>query len=84
MFRLKEAAQSHLDRVTTDVVTGEYVSPRSSAVTFGTVAAEWLDGKGARKPKTVAGYESLLDNLVLPRWRDTNSKTSPTPMSSAG
>lgn len=44
--------------------------PRSSAVTFGTVAAEWLDGKAAKKPKTVAGYKSLLDNLILPRWRD--------------
>jgi integrase len=33
-----------------------------------------LDGKGGRKPKTVAGYESLLDNLILPRWRDTKLK----------
>jgi integrase len=71
VFRLKETAQSHLDKVTADVVKGDYVSPRSSAVTFDTVAAEWLEGKATKKPKTVAGYESLLDNLILPRWRDT-------------
>jgi integrase len=71
VFRLKESAQGHLDKVTADVVKGEYVSPRSSQVTFGVVAAEWLDAKAARKPKTVAGYESLLNNLILPRWRDT-------------
>ncbi len=74
VFRLKDAAQSHLDKVTADVVTGEYVSPRHSRVTFGTVAAEWRDGKAARKPKTVAGYRSLLDNLILPRWEDTALK----------
>jgi integrase len=27
-----------------------------------------------RKPKTVAGYESLLDNLILPRWGETMLK----------
>ena len=74
VFKLKDAAQAHLDQVTADVVKGEYVSPRSSAVTFGVVAGEWLEGKGARKPKTVAGYESLLDNLILPKWRDTKLK----------
>jgi site-specific recombinase XerD len=43
-------------------------------VTFGVIAGEWLEGKGARKPKTVAGYESLLDNLILPRWGETKLK----------
>jgi integrase len=70
VFRLKEAAQAHLDKVTADVVKGEYISPRASAITFGEVAKEWIEAKQARKPKTVAGYVSLLDNLVLPKWRD--------------
>lgn len=75
VFRLKDDAQAHLDQVTADVVRGDYVSPRSSAVAFGVVAAEWLAGKATKnKPKTVAGYESLLDNLLLPRWRDTRLK----------
>lgn len=71
VFRLKESAQSHLDQVTADIVKGTtYINPRSSAVTFGEVANEWIEAKQARKPKTVAGYVSLLDNLVLPKWRD--------------
>ncbi|RFZ40884.1 putative prophage phiRv2 integrase [Mycobacterium marinum] len=74
VFRLKEAAQAHLDQVTADVVRGEYVNARNSQVTFGVVAKEWLAGKGTRKPKTVAGYESLLDHLVLPRWRGVKLK----------
>jgi integrase len=74
VFRLKDAAQSHLDKVTADVVRGEYVSPGRSTATFGAVAAQWLDGKAAKKPKTVAGYRSLLDHLVLPRWHDTKLK----------
>jgi integrase len=71
VFQHKDAAQSHLDKVTADVVRGTYVSPRASAVTFGTVASEWLESKAAKAPKTVAGYSSLLDKLILPRWRDT-------------
>jgi integrase len=79
VFQLKDAAQAHLDRVTADVVKGEYVSPRKAAVTFGAMATEWLagkelDGKGGRAPKTVAGYRSLLDKLILPRWEDTKLK----------
>jgi integrase len=73
VFRLKESAQSHLDKMTAEVVTGEYVSPRS-AVTFGVVAAEWLESKAAKKPKTTAGYKSLLDNLILPRWGEAKLK----------
>lgn len=74
VFRLKESAQAHLDKVTADVVRGEYVSPRSSAVTFRAVATEWLEGKGTREPKTVAGYRSLLDKLILPHWGDEKLK----------
>jgi len=73
VFRLKEAAQSHLDKMTADVVKGEYVSPRA-AVTFGVVAGEWLESKAAKKPKTTAGYKSLLDNLIVPRWGETKLK----------
>lgn len=73
VFPHKDAAQAHLDTVTADVVRGTYVSPRN-AVTFGEVAAEWLDGKATRKPKTVAGYKSLLDNLILPQWGETKLK----------
>ena len=74
VFRHKDIAQSYLDKMTADVVKGEYVSPRTSSVTFGVVASEWLESKAAKAPKTVAGYRSLLDKLILPRWRDTKLK----------
>jgi site-specific recombinase XerC len=32
------------------------------------LAKRWLSTKATRSPKTVAGYQSLLDTLVLPRW----------------
>jgi integrase len=73
VFRHKDAAQAHLDKLTADTVAGTYTAP--STVTFGDVAEEWLATKSTRKPKTVAGYRSLLDNLILPRWRDTAVKS---------
>lgn len=44
--------------------------PALSGVTFGAIAERWISTKATRAPKTVAGYRSLLDTLVLPRWRD--------------
>jgi integrase len=74
VFRLKDDTQTHLDAVTADVVKGDYVSPQHSATTFKVAAAEWLAGKAAKKAKTVAGYKSLLDTLILPRWGETKLK----------
>jgi integrase len=68
VFDRKPDAQEHLDGVTADVVKGTYVSPGRAATLFRTVADEWIAGKAARKPKTVAGYRSLLDTLILPKW----------------
>lgn len=52
------------------MVERTYVSPLKSAALFRDLADEWLAGKAARKAKTVAGYRSLLDALILPRWGD--------------
>lgn len=68
-FETKNAAQKFLDGdVTTKVVTGTWVDPDRSGVLFRVVAEKWFATKKLRKPKTVAGYRSLLDNLVLKRW----------------
>ncbi|BBX72354.1 hypothetical protein [Mycobacterium shinjukuense] len=32
------------------------------------MAEQWFATKQHRKPKTVAGYRSLLDTVVLPKW----------------
>ncbi|MBF6195673.1 tyrosine-type recombinase/integrase [Nocardia sp. CDC186] len=68
-FDTKAAAQKFLDSdVTTKVVTGTWVDPDRSGVLFEVVAEKWFATKKFRKPKTVAGYRSLLDTIVLPRW----------------
>ncbi|WP_280266684.1 tyrosine-type recombinase/integrase [Nocardia wallacei] len=69
LFGNKIAAQRFLDGdVTTKVVTGTWVDPDRSGVLFEVVAEKWFATKEGRKPKTVAGYRSLLDTVVLPRW----------------
>lgn len=70
-FDRKAEAQRHISDVTASLSTGTYADPKRSAVTFGTVAEPWFDSKSGLKPKTRAGYRSLLDVVVLPRWGDT-------------
>lgn len=74
VFERRPDAQAHLDGLTADVRRGEYVDPHKSAETFGSVAAQWFATKGHRKPKTVAGYRSILDTLVLPKWGEVPLK----------
>lgn len=74
VFTRKPDAQAHLNKLTADVQRGEYVDPKKSAETFGSVAEQWYLTKQHRKPKTVAGYRSLLDTLVLPRWENVALK----------
>ncbi len=74
VFERRPDAQAYLDGLTANVQRGEYVDPRKSAETFGSVAAQWFATKGHRKPKTVAGYRSILDTLVLPKWGEVPLK----------
>jgi integrase len=71
-FDRKVNAQRHMTGVTTAIATGTYADPRRSVVTFGTVAETWIKAKEAAKraPKTVAGYQSLLETLILPKWEN--------------
>ena len=69
-FGRKVDAQSWLDKQISDQVTGTWTDPALSSVTFGTMAERWLSTKATRSAKTVAGYRSLLDTVVLPRWKD--------------
>ncbi len=69
-FGTKAAAQTWLNKQISDQVTGTWTDPKLSGETFGTLAERWYGTKAARSPKTVAGYRSILDTIVLPRWRD--------------
>lgn len=69
-FGRKVDAQEWLNKQVSDQVTGAWTDPKLSSQTFGTLAERWFATKATRAPKTVAGYRSLLDVVVLPRWRD--------------
>lgn len=64
VFDRKPDAQKHLNKVLLEISSGDTPSKES----FGTVAEMWFLTKSHRKPKTIAGYRSLLDTVVLPRW----------------
>ena len=69
-FARKVDANKWLEQRVSDQVTGTWTDPELAAQTFGAVAEKWIATKAARKPKTVAGYRSLLDTVILPRWAD--------------
>lgn len=71
-FAKKTDAERHLRGVVADLETGTYADPQRSAVTFSTIAKSWISTKRAanRAPKTIAGYEGLLDVVILPKWGD--------------
>lgn len=71
-FANKSDAQARVDAIKTQHNTGTYADPQRSAATFGSIAEPWLSGKQAanKAPKTVAGYDGLLDVVILPKWRD--------------
>jgi integrase len=67
-FARKAEAQVHVSQVAAALTTGTYADPRRGSTTFATVAHSWFDSKSGLKPKTRAGYRSLLDVVVLPQW----------------
>lgn len=67
-FARKVDAERWLDGVRGDLATGTYVDPARGRVTFGEWADQWLAESVHLKPKTVAGYESVLGRHVLPKW----------------
>ncbi len=69
-FARKTDAQAWLDKQVSDQVTGTWTDPALSGITFEKIAERWLTTKSNRSPKTVAGYRSLLETVVLPRWKE--------------
>ncbi|MBA4023937.1 MAG: site-specific integrase [Gordonia sp.] len=69
-FRTKADAQGWLDSNTAAMVAGTWVEPGKSKERFKVIAERWMLSKAGLKPKSLAGYRSLLDTVVLPRWED--------------
>lgn len=69
-FATKRDAQRYLSRQSADIQRGEFLDPRLSRTTFQEWADEWLTTTVHLKPKTQAGYESILEHHVLPVFAD--------------
>ena len=70
-FVRKADAEAKANEVRAEFHIGTYVDKQSSSATFGTVAEEWFAAVCPKwKQSTAAGYRSLLDMTILPRWRD--------------
>lgn len=64
-FKLKRDAQRWLDEVTTSIVTGQYVDPKASHVTFRAYAESWLEAQ-VHKPATAELYRGHLERHAYP------------------
>src|SRR5919106_6519406 len=71
VFRRKGDAQRFLGAVEGDKARGAWVDPRLSRITLGDWADRWIRTTVHLKPKTRAGYESLLRSHVLPAFGQT-------------
>jgi integrase len=70
-FRTEVEAEAWANKERGKVHTNQWVSPTVGSDTFRSVAEQWMLTKAHKKPKTLAGYRSILDTLVLPQWGET-------------
>ncbi len=69
MFDNRTEAKRFLNQMTADKQNGTYRDPRDAELPFRKVAEGWLATK-VKRPKTLAGYESLLRTHLLPTFGD--------------
>lgn len=67
-FHRKVDAERWLRAEETAADRGAWVDPQAGSIRYGEWAEQWLAGLADRKPKTLAGYRSLLDSRVLPTF----------------
>lgn len=65
-FRKKIDAERFLALVEAEKVRGEWVDPEAGKVTVAEFSERWYTTTVTLKPKTRAGYRSLLDSRILP------------------
>lgn len=63
-------AERFLASATSSIHRGDWIDPEHGQTTIGAWAPEWLASKRRLKPKTRAGYESLLRSRILPTFAD--------------
>ena len=67
-FSRKTDAERYLATVEASKVRGDWVDPRLGRTTFAHWAKRWFGTISALKPKTRAGYESLLRTVIFPTF----------------
>jgi integrase len=67
-FRTKREAELFLASVEVTKSRGEYVSAAKGRITVGETASEWIDSQAQLKPSTKAGYLSIVNRQIIPRW----------------
>jgi integrase len=68
-FATKREARIWMSQQDADANAGTRIDPRFSRDSFGAVAEAWLEAKRIESgPKTVMGYESILNAHILPRF----------------
>jgi integrase len=67
-FATKVEAQDWLLDMQHSAKTGQFIDPAASARTLGDVVTEWRETWTDSEPKTKAGYESILNKHILPRF----------------
>ncbi len=70
-FRRKVDAEKWLALEESKSIKGEWADPTAGKVTYREWSDRWLSGLHSIKPKTLAGYESLLRSRVLPTFGGT-------------
>lgn len=68
-FPRKIDAERFLALVEVEKVRGEWVDPEAGKITVAEFSERWYATTVALKPKTRAGYRSLLDSRILPYHR---------------
>lgn len=67
-FDRKTDAEQHATRVESQRLDGTWVDPKLAATRFEVLTERWIASRSHLKPKTLAGYRSLLKHHVLPRF----------------
>lgn len=66
-FRTKREAQRWLHDNEAKIQSGDYIDPQRGKQKFGEFAEQWLKDQHHLKPKTLHGYRSKLETVLIPR-----------------
>lgn len=69
-FDRKIDAEQFLAQTESDKARGAWLDPALAEVPFGDWAERWLATTAHLKPKTIAGYQSLLRSRIMPEFQD--------------